>query len=149
MPIPRPYIRVPDGRIFYGRWPQSLGTRGEAPYIAALARHVRGVAEVTLVAGRADVATNEQVFEVEPARQWRRGAQQAFAYGGMTGLRPVLALFGPIDLLPIYLRIRDKMTPLELWAWRGRWEPVTSRRTAVLKMPDLDEFPVSYDLETS
>lgn len=124
-------VTSPDGRTFFGRWPQSLGTAGEAPYIAALARTVRGFAEVTLPAGRADVATDTDVYEVEPVRSWRTGARQAFAYGGMSGLRPALALFGVADYEPIYLRIRDRMPGLALWIWSGGgWERVASRRSA-------------------
>ena len=52
--LPRPSIMTPDGRVFYGRWPQSMtATTGEAPYILALAEHVHGVCEVVLPAGRA------------------------------------------------------------------------------------------------
>ena len=129
----RPHVTSPDKtRVFYGQWPQSIVTRqdAEAPYIAALAKRVRGIVEVTLPAGRADVANDTHVFEVEPVRSWRKGAQQAFAYGGMAGLRPVLALFGAADYLPIYLRIRDRLPGLELWVWTGAWSAVTSRTSA-------------------
>lgn len=127
-----PTITVPDGRVFRGRRANTLGDQGEAPYIAALARQVGGIVEVILPAGRADVATETHVFEVEPVGSWRTGAQQAFAYAGMSGLAPALALFGPADYLPIYLRIRDKMPGLSLWAWedRGVWTRVTNRQMA-------------------
>lgn len=127
----RPTITAPDGRTYRGIWPQSLGTTGEAPYIVSLARHVHGVPEVTLPCGRADVATDTDVFEVEPTRSWTAGARQAFSYAGMTGLAPNLALFGPADYLRIYLRIRDRMPGLILWRWGdGIWERVSSRRIA-------------------
>ena len=130
----RPTVTAPDGRTYRGRWPQDLGTNGEAPYIKALAAQVRGVPEVVLPAGRADVATSTTVFEVEPAKSWRTGAQQAFAYAGMTGLAPALALFGEADWLSLYLRIRDRMMPLALWRWSyGAWELVSSRRIASTK----------------
>jgi hypothetical protein len=129
-----PTITTPDGRTFRGRRPSSLGMYGEAPYIAALAGTVGGVAEVVLPAGRADVATGTDVYEVEPVRSWRHGAQQAFAYAGMTGLRPALALFGVADYLQIYLRVRDRMPGLSLWVWRGHWYPVSSRREAARKV---------------
>lgn len=127
-----PTVTGPDSRTYRGRWPQNLGEKGEAPYIAALARHVQGVAEVILPAGRCDVATGTDVYEVEPVRSWRKGAQQAFAYAGMTGLRPALALFGPADYLPIYLAMRDRMPGLALWVWEGwgAWTRVTSRTVA-------------------
>jgi hypothetical protein len=129
-----PTIRTPDGRIFRGRHPHSLGDQGEAPYIAKLAQATGGICEVTLPAGRADVATDTHVYEVEPVKSWRKGAQQAFAYAGMTGLEPVLALFGAADYFPIYQRIRDRMRGLTLWVWRdwGKWEPVTSNHAARL-----------------
>jgi hypothetical protein len=130
----RPRVTAPDGRVFRGRWPHELGSSGEAPYIASLAKRVGGVAEVNLPAGRADVATGTHVYEVEPTRSWRVGAQQAFAYAGMTGLQPVLALFGPADWLPLYLRVRDRMPPLTLWRWwPWGWEPVSSRHVATRK----------------
>lgn len=126
-----PWIETSDGRRFQGRRPQDVeGHKGEGPYIAALAYVVGGIVEVRLPAGRADVATNTDVFEVEPVSSWRHGAQQAFAYAGMTGLRPALALFGPADYLPIYLKIRDRMPGLTLWRWCGSWDRVTSRREA-------------------
>jgi hypothetical protein len=131
MSRPRPFVIAPDGRRYSGIWPQNLGSDGEAPFIAALARQVGGVPEVTLPVGRADVATNTHVFEVEPARSWRVGARQAFSYGGMTGLVPVLAVFGRIDYLDLYLRVRDRIPGLLLWRWDcGRWTPVTSRAAA-------------------
>jgi hypothetical protein len=132
--IPVPVVRSPDGRRFRGRYPNGLSGLGEGPYIAALAQQVCGIAEVMLPAGRADVANDKTVFEVEPFRSWKRGAQQAFAYAAMSGLRPALALFGDMQadqMLSIYLRVRDRMMPLELWVWHWRrWNPVTSRRDA-------------------
>ena len=124
-------VRSPDGRVFYGRYPQSMPGTGEGPYIASLARLVGGACEVVLPAGRADVANDRCVFEVEPVGSWRVGARQAFSYAGMSGLDPALALFGPSDYLSIYLRIRDRLPGLALWAWNGSaWEQLRSRRVA-------------------
>jgi len=130
------FVTAPDGRQFRGRRPGELGVHGEAPYIAALAEQVGGIAEVVLPAGRADVATNTHVYEVEPARSWRRGAQQAYAYGAMSGLAPVLALFGEADYLDIYVKVRDRMPGLALWRWNGgRWEgPVSNRKDAARRL---------------
>jgi hypothetical protein len=126
-----PTIQVPDGRRFRGLRPRDVaGRSGEGPYIAALAEVVGGIAEVVLPAGRADVATNADVWEVEPVASWRHGAQQAFAYAGMTGLKPALALFGLADYLPIFTKVRDRMPGLTLWRWRGEWVRVTSRTEA-------------------
>lgn len=128
----RPTVTAPDGRTYAGIWPQSVRTPHEGPYIVALAHQVHGIPEVTLPCGRADVATATDVFEIEPARSWRTGARQAFAYAGMTGLTPNVALFGPADYLPIYLQIRDRMPGLTLWRWQyGRWVRVTSRQIAM------------------
>ncbi|MBM0233195.1 hypothetical protein JNW91_15780 [Micromonospora sp. STR1_7] len=133
MAPPRNPLRLADGRVLYGRWPQSMPTTGEGPYIAALARQVKGVPEVVLPVGRADVATAATVFEVEPARQWRTAIRQVLGYAGQTGLAPAIALFGPEDYLHIYLFVRDRLPGLGLWVYRGRWEQVTSRKSARLK----------------
>ena len=127
----RPALTLPGGELAVGRWPQDLGTTGEAPYIANLAIAVRGIAEVKLAAGRADAANATHVWEVEPVKSWRHGAQQAYAYSAMSGLSPALALFGNADYLSIYLEVRDKMCGLQLWVWRqGRFELTTSRVSA-------------------
>lgn len=131
----RPYVTSPDGRKFFGRYPQTVRTK-EAAQIASLALRVGGIAEVTLPAGRADVATDTDVYEVEPVGSWKAGARQAFAYSAMSGLTANLALFGPADYLPIYLRIRDRMPGLTLWRLRGThsdgrgWVKITSRAEA-------------------
>lgn len=123
-----PGVRAPDGRVFLGRYPQDVPRNSETEYCVALAELVGGVLEVVLPAGRADVATNEVVFEVESIATWRHGAQQAFAYGAMSGLKPALALFGRDEYLDVYLEVRDKMLGLDLWVWRnGGWVHATSR----------------------
>lgn len=127
----RPALTLPNGGSAIGQWPQDVVGTGEGPYIANLASAVRGIAEVKLPAGRADVANETHVWEVEPVRSWRHGAQQAYAYSAMSGLLPALALFGAADYLSIYLQIRDGMPPIQLWVWRGaQFERTTSRVSA-------------------
>lgn len=133
MILPRPYVTTPHGRRLYGRWIRRMYLTGEGPWIIALACSVRGVCEVTTPVGRADVATDSLIFEVEPARTWRHGAQQAYAYGGSTGLRPAVAIFGEADYEEIYLRVRDRMPGLSLWVWQTGWIEITSRRLAKRK----------------
>lgn len=142
MGVPRNPLRLPDGRVMYGRWPQGMRATGEGPYIAALARQTGGVCEVVLPVGRADVATPTTVFEVEPASQWRTAVRQVLGYAGQTGLIPAIALFGPADYLRIYLFVRDRLPGLELWVYRYRWEHVQSRKTAALK------YQSSYTIRT-
>ena len=81
----RPTITALNGQHYAGRIPQQLGTTGEAPYIAELARTVNGLCEVVLPVGRADAASATAVFEVEPARSWRFGVRQVLGYAGQTG----------------------------------------------------------------
>lgn len=126
----RKYIQGPDGHRYPGRWPQQMPHTGEGPYIAALARRVRGACEVTLPLGRIDVATDDAVFEVEPVASWRKGARQVMAYAQQTGMKAALALFGPADYVPIYLYLRDRVQCIDLWVWRGRWVHTTSRAKA-------------------
>lgn len=126
-------ITTPDGRHFYGRWPQQMPATGEGPYIAALARQIDGACEVCLPLGRADVATATTVFEVEPAKQWRTAVRQALGYSGQSGLTPAIALFGPADYLPIYLFVRDRLPGVQLWIHRLRWEHAQSRKDAARK----------------
>jgi hypothetical protein len=126
----RPSIQTPNGRTYYGRPPESLGTKGEAPYIAKLAIQVEGLAEVVLPCGRADVATSKAIFEVEPVAHWRHGAQQVFAYAAMTGCAPCLALFGYADYAKIYAQIRERIQlSLALWIFDGfNWQMVTGHQ---------------------
>jgi hypothetical protein len=136
----RPYVTAPDGRRFFGKPASELGSTGEDPFIASLTQAVNGIAEVCLPAGRADVATDTEVFEVESVQSWRAGAQQAYAYGAMSGLRPHLALFGPANYLPIYLRMRDHMPDLTLLVWASEsWVWVTSSSVA----PHVHKPPLS------
>lgn len=137
------YIETPSGRRFHGTYPHNLNVArgGEAPYIAELAHRVQGLAEVTLPAGRADVANCTDVYEVEPVRSWKHGAQQAYAYGAMSGLRPNLALFGKADFERIYLTVRDKMPGMTLWLYHPiyGWQRTTSRIRARRKIAQAAE----------
>jgi hypothetical protein len=140
-PMRKP-VNTPDGRRFYGRWPQSMPSRGEGPFISALALTVGGACEVVLPVGRADVANNTTIFEVEPSRSWRTGLRQALSYAGQTGQRPALAIFGPADYLSIFLFIRDRIPGTGFWAYRGHWTEITSRRIASLvHRPEFDVPP--------
>lgn len=125
-----PAVTVPDGRTFRGLWPQNVPNTHEKPYIIALARHVNGVCEVTVPAGRADVMTSETAFEVEPSKTWRTGLRQALAYSAATGTAPGLALFGPADYLKVYLWLRDNLPCVTLWRWERTWHHITSRQAA-------------------
>ncbi len=138
-PSMRKFVTGPDGRRWYGRWPQSMPDRGEGPFIAALAKLLDGACEVVLPVGRADAATNTTVFEVEPARSWRTGVRQVLGYAGQTGLQPALALFGPADYLKVFLFLRDRVPHVQLWVHRNGWERVTSRATArLVHRPEYD-----------
>lgn len=121
--LPRPIVTVPDGRTFQGIWPQNLPATGEGPFIWLACRQFHGVPEVTLPAGRCDFATNADAriahaaCEVEPASSWRKGAQQAYAYGGMTGMTPVLLLIGPGDYEAIREKVRRRMSGLTVYRY--------------------------------
>lgn len=76
------------------------------------------------------------VFEVEPAKTWRRGVSQVLSYSAQTRLPPAIALFGAIHhdaLLKLYLKIRHGMGranygAIALWWWAGAaWTPISSR----------------------
>lgn len=76
-----------------------------------LARHLDGCTEARVPYGRADVATETHVIEVEPLRSWRHGIRQALAYAAQCDLAPGLALFGAAsadDVLAMHLRLRDE-----------------------------------------
>ncbi len=129
-PLRKPIV-APNGKTYFGRWPQTMPNTGEGPYIAALARRVQGACEVVVPLGRADVASNDTIFEVEPVRSWRTGARQVLAYAAQTGQTPAVALFGDADYLRIYLWIRDRLPGVHLWVWRNvAWGRVASRREA-------------------
>ena len=68
----------------------------------ALAARVGGVTEAQTKAGRVDVSTSNEVFEVDWPHKWKEGMGQALAYSGETGKRPVLVLIsysqGPENL---------------------------------------------------
>jgi hypothetical protein len=126
------WVTLPDGRKLYGRVPgASSVVILEHRLRDDLARHVRGVTEAVLPYGRADVMTEQSVFEVEPAGSWRAGVRQVLAYAAQTGLPPSLALFGEAHrdlVLKIYLRLRDGSPAIVLWWHNGwSWERITSR----------------------
>lgn len=64
----------------------------EALWRDALAQKVNGVTEEKNKAGRVDVTTSNEVFELDWVRKWKEGMGQALAYAGQTGKKPVLAL---------------------------------------------------------
>jgi DNA-binding CsgD family transcriptional regulator len=124
-----------------GRWRAYLrATTGETPYRDELAAQVGGVVELLMPFGRADVATQTDVFEVEPADRWSTGLQQAAAYGVLSGRRPNLAIYAE-TIIPVEKAVRifeamaDLPTPIGLWirgpnGWttverrpRSAWEP--------------------------
>lgn len=137
-------ISLPDGRTIYG-WPPGAahGHLLEHQLRDKLAAQLYGVTEAVLPYGRADVLTATAVFEVEPRRSWRHGAQQVLSYSAQTGLPPALALFGAIhhdNLLRLYLKLRGdpyhgNAGALALWWWTGySWEHISSR-TRCRNMP--------------
>jgi hypothetical protein len=85
------------------------GTR-ERVWRDALAARLRGQetaleavrTEVRVKTGHIDVATSNEVIEVEFPHKWKEGMGQALAYAGATGKQPVLALIsysqGPENL---------------------------------------------------
>lgn len=133
MSLFRKYVQAPYG-TFSGRWPNDAASRLHEHRLSAdLARHVGGAVEVVLLCGRADVATNSDIFEVEPIDNWRHGLQQVLAYSAETGLRPNLALFGERgDASDIYLKLRDRThSRVTLWLHdRYQWGRITNRRAA-------------------
>lgn len=126
-----PTITAPRG-TYRGRWNPPGGPGAEPRLIKELADQVRGIWEVKLICGRADVATDTDVFEVEPLETWRQGLQQVLAYAQETGLHPNLALFGSArGVLDIYLTLRDRMSgSVQLWVHEGVWQSVTNRHIA-------------------
>ena len=104
-----------------------MSMAGEGPYIQILARQLGGICEAILPVGRADVATGDRVFEVEPYHGWRNGLRQVLAYEGQTGLVPCLALFGIGDYEKVFTFLRRRLARVELWGYRYRcWGHITS-----------------------
>lgn len=122
-----------------GSYPGSSGaTLLEHQLRDDLARHLDGCTEARLPYGRADVATETHVIEVEPLKSWRHGIRQALAYAAQCELAPGLALFGAAsadDVLAMHLRLRDESRShggphLALWWHSGDvrgWLRITSR----------------------
>lgn len=91
-------------------------------------------------AGRADVLSASHAYEVEPVTSWRKGAQQAYAYGAMSGLTSTLAVFGHsdnlADYLPIIEAVMADMVGLELWIYdhsAERWLPCDAETVARIR----------------
>lgn len=108
----------------------------------SLALQLGGKREKRTPYGRADVATETTVFEVEPRSTWQTGVQQALAYSAGLGLRPALAVYGVIhrlELLDLYMYISATTLPalrsatsLELWWWTGaHWQHISARSHCV------------------
>ena len=87
--------------------------------------------ELILPYGRADVANETTIWEVEPVEQWRDGVRQVLAYSAQSQLDPALGLFGPAknkNVLELYLKLRDGHPPIQLWWFRGKtWHHLTGR----------------------
>lgn len=137
----RSWITTTSGWAFKGSIPGADGAAtGEAFYRDKLARQLRGLVEVALPFGRADVATTTDVFEVEPVDRWRHGVRQVLAYAVQCNLVPNIALFGETtkdERLRMYLRLRDKLRcECVLWLYGPTygWYRVTSR-PAALRVP--------------
>lgn len=111
-----------NGREFFGKHPtDQLDLNTETPFGRRLAVAVGGLMEVGLPAGRADVMSSTHAFEVEWVSSWRKGAQQAYAYGAMSQLIPALAVMGHTQglakYLPIIESVVNEMVGLELWVY--------------------------------
>ena len=72
----------------------------EALWRDALAKKIGGTTEQKIKAGRIDVVTSNEVFEVERPSTWKDGMGQALAYAGETGKKPVLAIMSYVLLRP-------------------------------------------------
>jgi hypothetical protein len=121
-------VRVPIGREVIGHQPGTAAvTLTEHALRDRLAAQVKGATEVNLGYGRADVLTEQVVFEVERWTKWREAVRQSLQYAAQTGCRPAVALFGDgiskDELLKVYRKLRDGRPSIELWWWRreGRW----------------------------
>jgi hypothetical protein len=128
----RPWIELPNGQAAKGSYPGMPKRQWlEHELSDVLAVQLRGVRELVLPYGRADVATASQIFEVESYTKWRFGMRQVLAYAAQTGLTPCLALFGPAhskDVLRLYLKLRDGHPPVELWWHRyDKWQHISRR----------------------
>lgn len=94
-----------------------------------------GRREAPLGFGRADLMTDDVVWEVEPVSRWQHGTRQVLAYAAQCHLRPALAVYGKAkntEVIRIYRRLRDCPTPVELWWWTGNtWRRVGTGRILV------------------
>lgn len=140
----RQHITLPDGRTILGYVPGMSGTVHFEHFLRdELARRLRGLTEAKLPYGRADVITEQSVFEVEPFTKWRNGVRQVLAYSAQTGLQPTLALFGEArrdEVLKVFLKLRDGSPRVHLWWYSSRtWHGVGARRDCrAMGAPDED-----------
>lgn len=109
-------------RTALGEWVYSPDQyRGERVYSAFLALQVDGLVEVDLNPfGRADVATERDVWEVEPLSSWKHGMRQVAAYVRGSGCRGNLALIG--DAFPPLQNIifhECQNAGFRLWWWNS------------------------------
>src|SRR5262245_44986061 len=133
----RYWLQAPHGR-YWGRRPTEEWIEHDRhdELRNQLAVRVRGLTEVGLVCGRADVAGTHRwytgIYEVEPYETWRRGLQQILAYAYETGLRPHLALYGSSHgYESVYRKLEDQLGGrVWLWVYRHRWETVGNRAAA-------------------
>ncbi len=143
MGMAKPALRsARTGQRLTGHYPGNCAQNtSESDVRDSLAKQVHGLIEVSLPIGRADVATETDVFEVEPFRSWGAGIQQVLSYAAQTGMRPNIALFGDSskdDRLRIFKKLRDKLGytatgfPCRLWIHQpsGWWEQITSAKAA-------------------
>lgn len=113
-----------------------MGSRRESWYRDRLAEAVLGRKEVSIpLAGRADVATKTDVFEVEAIATWRHGLRQVVSYSVFSGLRGNLALFGeiPADIGDrIYRLLHKNRAGVRLWFYDATvgWMLIDGRRMA-------------------
>lgn len=118
-------VVAPNG-TFYGRYPQDGPKTTEGALSRKLAAKVGGSVEVVLkFCGRADVANNDRIWEVEPIQSWRKGLRQVLAYSVETGLKPCLAIYvagvNDASVKSIHAKLRDEFnSQVELWVYNGR-----------------------------
>jgi hypothetical protein len=151
-------LAAANGREFFGTHPDNqMDVNSETPFGRRLATAVDGLMEVGLPAGRADVMSSTHAFEVEWVSSWRKGAQQAYAYGAMSQLIPALAVMGHTQglarYLPIIEIVANEMVGLDLWVYdhgTEAWLHCDANATAAIRLlakqeADLNPPPVQVD----
>lgn len=149
----RKSVTLPDGRRVTGKYPGLSGvTILEHMLRDELAETVRGMTEAALPYGRADVLSEQAVFEVESYAKWRNGMRQVLAYGMQTGLRPSLALFGKAhgkdDVGRLYKKLRDGTPRVDLWWFNGTYWTHVHANAACRNMLAPDVAEVTRKLRT-